>query len=148
MPLEMIRSPLIDGWESFMSVEEIRPRREEAECWMDIGGVLAKGDRQIVLVTVTLGKYTHLDHEGVLTFTLFFDRLQNTKFYPSDLEEYQERLKQKGTDLQAASLIFLPPFTVVSQGQEKSGLYKGKAFICWSDKRLDEEAKNWLRKNR
>jgi hypothetical protein len=135
------RSPLIDGFLSYTPYEELATRRESFERWMEIGGVLGRGfPRPILSVALTLGTHQHLGHEGLLAIALFKHRLHRTVFYPADLGRYLEALRTNGIDLVTRKEARVAPFTRVINETSTSGPYKGRAFVRWSDTRLDEEA--------
>ena len=88
------RTKLIDGIESYQSTEEAKRRFQK---WAVIeSNNLAPGDKRpsFSIHVVAIDNYTHLGHSGTLHLKFFNNRLAEARFYPSNFEQYVERLKE------------------------------------------------------
>lgn len=100
---------------------------------------------------LTVEKYAHLKHPGVLTLQFFNDRLFQAEFVPSDPEEYARKQRQLGLerdqnarrekiegDLRVASTVELAISTV---GQNLGT----EPFVIWQDLSLIRQREQWDR---
>ena len=88
----------------------------------------------------SIGKYPNQAIEVVVIF--FNDRLMSTAFYPSDRDEYLNKLGGTGIVFNEKNSIQFSG-VVIRKGND----YQGKDYIIWEDKGLIQEFDNWLEKN-
>src|SRR5438094_4487733 len=96
------RTKLIDGLQSYASVEEIKRLFPEWKVIENSG--LKPGDKRppINIYSVAVKNYSHLNCRGELRLTFFNNRLMEAWFIPDEFEKYIELLKkQEGISFQA-----------------------------------------------
>jgi hypothetical protein len=144
--VESERTKLIDGIESYQSIEEFkgyltsRPWQWEVSKGRQSS---PKGRPPFNIVTITIKNYSHLGFSGDLIVTFFNDRLMATTFYPSNVEKYIQILrKAEGITFDNNHEAELPPQTRVRFATD----HKGREYVDWSDIRLDKEVELWIKK--
>ena len=144
------RTRLIDGLESYQSIDEARAwLAARSLTWQVIADDhLAPDDRRppFSIYSVTIKEFSHLDCPGELTVTFLNNRLMSTVFYPNDLKTYLDRLvtrdgirfvaDPKRPDSLEATLA---PYTRVWSFRD----YQGRGYVAWADTRLEKEESIW-----
>lgn len=148
------RTKLIDGIESYQSMEEAKRRFQK---WDVIENTsLTPGDKRppFSIHVVAIDNYSHLGHSGTLRLKFFNNRLAEARFYPSSFNQYVERLREadklvlKITETSAGlPEAFASPHTHVwiytQPHLDPSGKEK---YVGWRDTRLEEEEALWIKR--
>jgi len=142
LEVENVRSPLIDGFESYASIQEVTakmPKHLEMKVVADTS--LAKNSSQppYKIHTVSVAPYEHLNHLGTLQLTFYNDRLVQSAFYPEKFKNYVNALEKSGVMLELGAEA-VRGNTVIWQGKDDDQ-YR---FIGWADKRLRQQQQRWL----
>lgn len=148
------RTKLIDGIESYQSTEEAKRLFQK---WSVIASNnLAPGDKRppFSIHVVAIDNYTHLDHSGTLHLKFFNNQLAEARFYPSNFEQYVERLKEadklafKVTEIGAGlPKAFKSPHTHVwLYDQPHLDLSRKEKYVGWRDVRLEKEEVLWIKR--
>lgn len=140
--IESPRAPLIGGFESYATREEVLPKLPSG---IDVKVVadssLAKSDSQppYKLHTLSLSPYEHLKQRGKLQLTFYNNRLEQCMFYPDNLDDYIRALDQSGIRLGMRREVNQGN-TVIWQGRDADQI----EYIGWADKRLRDQQRRWL----
>lgn len=148
------RSKLIDGIESYQSIEEAKRRLPE---WKMIeNSSLAPGDPRppFTIYVVSIKNYSHLDYAGELHLKFFNNRLAEARFYPNSFEQYVDRLKEiekltfSVTDKSYGTPeAVVPPYTRIwIYNQPHLEQHGGSKYVGWEDIRLDKEETIWIKR--
>jgi len=145
MKVETERTKLINGIESYQSIEEFKSflsrgsfKWEESE-----DKPSPKGRPPYNVHVITLKNYSHLGFTGELVVTFFNNRLMATTFHPLDAVKYIAAVEKKdGVQLNSNKEADLPPHTHVKVAVD----YKKRTYVDWSDSRLDKEMELWIKK--
>jgi hypothetical protein len=146
------RTKLIDGIESYQTMEEAKRRFQKWEVIENSS--LASGDKRppFSIYVVAIDNYSHLGHSGTLHLKFFNNRLAEARFYPSNFDKYVERLKEadKLTFKVTESSAGLPEAFASSHTHvwvynqphlDPSGRDK---YVGWRDTRLEKEEALWI----
>jgi hypothetical protein len=140
--IEQRRSPLLSGFESYASIEEVKSKLPaEAEIKVTEDTSLAKNNSKppYRIYSLSVAPYVHLEKPGKLVITFYNDRLLQTAFYPEKLDDYVQTLKRAGTSLGFAQEL-VNGYTVIWIGTD----FDNKHYVGWADKRLREQQRRWL----
>ena len=140
--VESARAPLISGFESYASRAEVMAKLSAK---MEIKIVdhtsLAKNDSQppYKIYTISIRPFEHLKHRGRLHLTFYNNRLEQSLFYPENLDSYIGALDQSGLRLRLGQEL----------ARGNSVIWKGsdpdhEEYIGWADKRLRGQQRRWL----
>jgi len=144
--VETERTKLINGIESYQSIDEFKDFLNRGSLQWEVGNVSQpspKGRPPFNMYTITIKNYSHLGFTGELNVGFFNNRLMGTIFYPSDVEKYIEALgKLAGLKFDNNQEAKLPPHTRIRYATD----YKGQKYVNWSDIRLDKELEIWIKK--
>jgi len=143
--VEAERTKLINGIESYQSVEEFKTflargsfQWEESE-----DKPSPKGRPPYNVHVITLKNFSNLGFTGKLVVTFFNNRLMATTFHPLDAVKYVAAVEKKeGVQLSGNKEAKLPPHTRVRVAVD----YKNRTYVDWSDIRLDQEMELWIKK--
>ena len=143
--VETERTKLINGIESYQSIDEFKNflsrgsfKWEESE-----DKPSPKGRPPYNVHVITLKSFSHLGFTGELVVTFFNNRLMATTFHPLDAVKYVAAFEKKeGVQLSGNKEAKLPPHTRVRAAVD----YKNRAYVDWSDIRLDQEHELWIKK--
>jgi len=142
-----IRSPLIDGFESYASAAEVMTKLSNEGhrfTMRERGSKTSQGMRPpFHTVTLTVSNYTSLKEEGMLELYFFNDRLHEIIFYPENIDQYWNQLaSDKETKIE------IPPYTRVEKYSEASGTLESGVpkRIRFVDDRLQKEQSKWIMK--
>lgn len=145
------RTTLIDGLESYQSIEEARAWfAARSITWRVVGDSRLPPDDERPrhdFYSVSIANYSHLDCVGELNVSFFNNRLSSAWFYPVDHAQYLDRLaRQEGIrfvadahrpDVREATV---PPYTRVWPYRD----YRGRDYVGWADTRLEREERIWI----
>lgn len=148
------RTKLIDGIESYQSMEEAKRRFQK---WDVIeNSSLAPGDKRppFSIHVVAIDSYSHLGHSGTLRLKFFNNRLTEARFYPSRFDQYVERLKEsdkltfKVTETSAGlpEAFALQHTHVWIYNQPHLDPSGKEKYVGWSDTRLEKEEALWIKR--
>lgn len=140
--IENERSPLISGFESYVSLKEVTGKlAKDVAVKVVTDSSRAKNSSQppYKLHSISLAPFEHLDHQGKLLLTFYNDRLERTDFYPEDIERYIGKLKNTGLILEYGKEV-IQGNTVIWQGKDPDQI----RFVGWADKRLRAQQQRWL----
>ncbi|MGH7874566.1 MAG: hypothetical protein ACREQO_20420 [Candidatus Binatia bacterium] len=140
--VESARTPLISGFESYASREEVMAKlspKMEVKVVNDTS--LAKTDSQppYRLYTASLSPFDHLKHRGKLQLTFYNNRLEQCMFYPDKLDSYMRTLEQTGLRL-GLGREAVRGNTVIWAGTDEDQ----NKYVGWADKRLRDQQRRWL----
>ena len=140
--VETVRAPLIGGFESYVSREEVMaklPSSMQVKVVNDSS--LAKTDSQppYKLHTISLAPFEHLKHTGRLHLTFYNNRLEQCMFYPDQLDSYLRSLEQTGVEL-GLGREEVRGNTVIWAGTDEDQ----NKYVGWADKRLRDQQRRWL----
>ena len=140
--VESARSPLIDGFESYASIQEVTaklPKDLEVKVVADTS--LAKNSSQppYRMHTIGVAPYEHLNHLGILQLTFYNDRLVQCAFYPEKFKSYIGAVEKTGLMLELGAEA-VRGNTAIWQGKDDDQ-YR---FVGWADKRLRQQQQRWL----
>ena len=141
--VERIKTPLIDGFESYTTIAYLQARRLSSLKWTVLEkSNLPKGDPRppFGIFRICVSEFVHLQEHGQLELTFFNDRLQSTSFYPEDLDAYLTALEKAGISINEGQELTLPPYTEVWCSRD----YLGRPYVAWIDKRLLKQEERWI----
>ena len=141
--VESERTKLIDGIESYQSIDEFKGflSRSSFQWEESKDDPSPKGRPPFNMHTITIKNYLHLGFSGEMNVGFFNDRLISATFYPSDSEKYVQAIaKATGIKFDSTQEATLPSHTSVRLGTD----YKGREYVDWSDLRLDKEVQLWI----
>lgn len=148
------RTKLIDGIESYESIEETKHRFKEWEVIENSS--LRPGDKRppFNIYVVSIKDYSHLSYAGDLHLKFFNNRLSEVRFYPHNFEKYVERLKESDkltfniTDKSAGTPeAQVSPYTRIwIYDQPHLGQPGQNKYVGWKDTRLDKEESLWIKR--
>lgn len=142
LKVESVRSPLLEGFESYASIQEVTaklPKDREVKVVTDTSLAKTTGQPPYKMHTISIAPYEHLKHLGTLHLTFYNDRLVQCAFYPEKFKVYMSALEKTGLALQVGAET-VRGHTVIWQGKDDDQ-YR---FIGWADKRLRDQQKRWL----
>lgn len=142
LKVESVRSPLIEGFESYASLQEVTAKLpKDREVKVVASTSLAKDSSQppYKMHTISVAPYEHLHHLGTLHLTFFNDRLVQCAFYPEKFKIYLAELEKTGLALEFGAEA-VRGHTVIWQGKDDDR-YR---FVGWADKRLRQQQQRWL----
>lgn len=144
--VEKERSPLINGFESYATREQVMeelPQGPDVKIVDDTS--LAKNNSQppYKLYTISIEPFKHLKHRGPLQLTFYKNRLEQSRFYPEQRKSYLEALDQVGLRLGFGQELARGN-TVIWEGTDADQ----KQYVGWADKRLRAQQRWWLARYR
>lgn len=143
--VESVRTKLINGIESYQTVDEFKAILEKDSLhWEESQDMQPppKGRPPFNMHTITIKHYKGLGFTGELTITFFNNRLISTTFYPNDVGKYVDaivKIERLNFDKNEARI---PPYTRIRRATD----HKGREYVDWSDIRLDSEVELWIKK--
>lgn len=141
--VESVRTRLVDGIESYQSVEQIekylkaRSLKYSKKSLDPSSGTRPPSRMDII----TVYDFRHLGTKGELVLQLFNDRLMETLFFPSDVSTYLVQLEADGIRIAHNKQVKFDKYTLVCAGQNS----EGREFVTWQDKRLTNEMDLWVK---
>jgi hypothetical protein len=141
------RAKLISGIESYVGVNDFLAdlARRSVEYEVNRPQSTPANTRRppFEITTVTIRRFSHLGHVGLLTVAFFNDRLLGVRFFPSDVEGYLAQLRsQEGIDLRSQAEANPSEHTrVYAATEHQQGRYVG-----WEDTRLAAEMSLWIKR--
>lgn len=145
MKVESEHTKLINGIESYQSIEEFRKFLDRSTLIWKVSQdskPSPKGRPPFNISTITIKNYLHLGFSGDLEISFFNNRLAATTFYPSDVGKYIVALATEGIKFDTNHEAKLSPHTRVRSAVN----YKGQKYVDWSDIRLDKEVELWIKR--
>jgi hypothetical protein len=141
--IEKDRAPLIAGFESYASREEVMPKLPGSEVKVVENTARNKAGSQppYQVYAVKVTSYEHLKQPGQLLITFFNNRLMQVAFYPEHLDEYVAALRASGVDIKTGSER-VTGHTTIWIGSD----FDNKQYIGWADDRLRKQQRRWLSK--
>lgn len=144
--VESERAKLIDGIESYQSIQEFKELLKKAKYKCDFeeeNNASQEGIPPHNIYIISVNNFSNIGYIGNLQNLFFNNRLYSTKFYPQDFEGYISALKKlEKIDPDKTGRIKIGNYTKISlhggSGREK--------FIVWSDIRLIEEMLIWYKR--
>ena len=140
--VESARAALIAGFESYASREEVMaklPREMEVKIVSETSRAKSTSQPPYKLYTISVSPFEHLQHRGRLQLTFFNNRLEQSEFYPEDLESYRRALEQGGFRL-GLSRELIRGNTLIWEGTDPDH----NEYVGWGDKRLRDQQRRWL----
>jgi len=154
-----VRSPLINNFKSYMSIEEARQMLpSHLKNWKVIGDYPFSTIERFPtfrLYLVWIEKYQHLNHTGNLVLIFYNNRLAITSFFPLNINLYVKALEEKEVIKIVVSdsisydkpnmkpytyvWLFVPPPNYVDELEVK----ESPDDIEWADIRLVREMTRW-----
>ena len=140
--VESARAALIAGFESYASREEVMaklPREMEVKIVSETSRAKSTSQPPYKLYTISISPFEHLKHRGRLQLTFFNNRLEQSEFYPENLESYRRALEQGGFRL-GLSRELIRGNTLIWEGTDADH----NEYVGWGDKRLRDQQRRWL----
>jgi hypothetical protein len=140
--VESARAPLLPGYESYASHEEVTPklpRHAEKKVIEETSLTNDASKPPYRIYTLRIAPYLHLDQSGALVITFYNDRLLQTAFYPERLDDYVAALKKSGVGMKFGQEL-VRGHTTIWIGTD----FDNKHYVGWADKRLREQQRRWL----
>jgi hypothetical protein len=145
LKVETERTKLINGIESYQSVDEFRNSLSRGSFqWEESEDKPSpKGRPPYNIHVITIKSFSHLGLTGELVVTFFNNRLMATTFYPLDAVKYVAAVEKKVVlRLSENKKAKLLPHTCVRVAED----YNNRVYVDWSDIRLDQEHELWIKK--
>ena len=139
---EAIRTPLIEGFESYMLPDEAWSALPSGRRWREVErSSLATDDPRprFDWLVVSVETFRHLGEDGELVLTFFNDRLMGTVFYADKPQAYVRALRGEGI-VPEGGVATIRPFTVVRFRADLSH----RPSVSWIDSRLEEQHDRWV----
>ena len=142
--VESVRSRLMDGFESYQSVEQMEKYLKArslkySKKFLDPSG----GSRPpFRMDTITVYDFRHLGIKGELLLQFFNNRLMETLFFPSDTSNYIMQLEADGIRLPHNREVKFDKYTLICASRNSDG----REYVTWQDKRLTNEIDIWVKR--
>ena len=136
------KAPLVTGFESYLSLEEVIPRLPSSMKPVVLeDSSLSLGDQRppFSIYSISVRGFRHIGHEGELKLVFFNNRLQETVFYPANPATYLAALKTSGIALLDGQELRRGN-TVIWQAVD----YQRRSYIGWADIRLRDQSRRWI----
>lgn len=142
--VESVKSPLVAGFASYMTPDEVSHRLSPDLLPWEIveDSQLPAGDKRppFNILIVSVGHFEHLAHVGELKLDFFNRRLESTWFFPQNGPAFLATLRAHGIDLIGSHEMFVAPYTRVWTAKD----YRGRMYVAWEDTRLREQSNRWI----
>lgn len=140
--VESSRSPLITGFESYASIQEVTsklPKDLQVQVVADTSLAKNSSEPPYKVHSISIAPFEHLNHSGQLLLTFYNDRLEQCFFYPDKFKSYVTAIEKTGLALELGSEA-VQGNTVIWLGKDEDQV----RFVGWADKRLREQQRRWL----
>ena len=135
-------TPLFVGFSSYQTLAEITPSLPDRSGWQILSDTSreAMGECPSFSELKFAVEAQHHGFKGLLTLTLFNDRLATTAFAPDEWRPYLEALERTGIQFNGQNEAYAPPATVIWMFDRNK---YASPFVGWRDSRFMSDVTQW-----